>query len=948
MLEGVTTVWINRNRAFIAGCGEGYCNEPESIFCGFLPFPLPIFCNHPRITDLFFADAVFGRFSALVCDKSFSVLAAVSFTQNFPVKNRSNFLFALGVAMLMMFVLQWVFPPPKPPAVGEGVQDGVAAELADAENGDLKAAADDAGDAEEGAAEAADEIARRGIDPAIVYPTSQEILNLVEDERAESGEINAYLQQRSLTSVQQMGDLLTIGSLYETGNDRYLITLNPYGGTVRRIELNARDPRTGRYMYRDLIWKGGYIGSIEAHDVREGVGVKVRVGVVGPGTPADMATAPGVTGGIQAGDILVDLNGESITDSEEFGRMMAKTHPGDDVTVNVKRGDQSISFSTTLTEKPQELVRPEPGVIDPTFVYDESFLLTLRVPTDNPRKPWEEIDGDIRKSQWEVTKTAANDVEMRFQVSPKRLAEHGLEGPITVVKRFSVPKLSDDQVDSTDTRSWHWDYDFEIVNGSNKAQEIGYELKGPTGTPSETWWYSQKTHGRASAMFSMAGARDVLGSTEYQSFQFWGNPEIVSEARDEDGQTQFFCDPYEAVDDAEVSTVNWLGVDTLYFNVTMFPDLEDGQKFNVYSAFAEINGGYSNGQTVAPSVPKNAREHKLVDCTFRVFKSVAIEAGQSSSQPFDIFSAPKDPEILEQYGLSETRAFGWFWWCSKPLLWLMHKLFWLTFSISYTIPIIIITILVRCLMIPFSRRAALNAQMMQYLQPQMKAIKEKFPDDMQKQAAAQQELFKKHDYKPLGGCLMGFIQLPVFLGLYRGLSLDIALRDQPLVPGLSWCSNLSGPDQLMYWKHWLPTWLGEAGWFGPYLNILPLATMALFLIQQKMFTPPAVDEQQKMMQKMMSFMMLFMAVMFFKVPAGLCVYFVTSSVWAILEKKLLPKPELDTSKLEAAEDKGPSLATRGMALIGKTKQSDEERAREEVEKRKQRRRDLQKRNKKKK
>ena len=861
------------------------------------------------------------------------------------MKNRSNFLFALGVAMLMMLVLQWVFPPPKPP-VAEGDQAAApAAQLADADadvDSDGKVDSDDdQGDVEEDAP--ADEATRRGIDPAIKFLSSQEILSLVKDEKAESAAVNAYLQQRSLTSVRQMGDLITIGSLYETGTDRYLITLNAYGGTVRRIELNTRDPRTGRYNYRDTLWKGGYIGSLEAHDTDEGV----RVGVVGPGTPAYMATSPGVEGGIIAGDMLVALNVESITDADEFGRMMAVTVPGDDVTVKIKRNGAAMEFATTLTTKPMELIRPEPGTIDPTFVYDESFLLTLRVPTDHPQKPWVEIDTAIRSSQWEITQSEKNNAEMRFEISPKLLKENGLEGPITVVKRFSVPKIDEAEVDVTDTKSWHWDFDFEIINGSSKAQDIGYELKGPTGTPSETWWYSQKTHGRAAALFSMAGARDVLGSTDAEEFKFWGCPEIVSEAREEDGETWFFTDPFDIEETPEVSRVNWLGVDALYFNVTMFPDLEDGQTYDVYSAFAEINGGTLKGQTVAPKVPKNAREHKLVDCTFRVFKSVAIGAGQSSTQPFDIFSAPKVPEILEQYGLQKTRAFGWFWWCSKPLLWLMHTLHWLTLGISYTIPIIIITVLVRCLMIPFSRRAALNAQMMQYLQPQMKSIKEKYPDDMQKQAAAQQELFKKHDYKPLGGCLMGFIQLPVFLGLYRGLSLDIALRDQPLIPGLEWCGNLSGPDQLMYWKHWLPSWLGEAGWFGPFLNVLPLVTMVLFLAQQKMFTPPAVDEQQKMMQKMMSFMMLFMAIMFFKVPAGLCVYFVTSSLWAIIEKKLLPKPELDTSKLETADDKksGGSFAEKGMAMLGRSKQSDEERALEDLKMRKQRKRDLEKRNK---
>ena len=558
---------------------------------------------------------------------------------------------------------------------------------------------------------------------------------------------------------------------------------------------------------------------------------------------------------------------------------------------------------------------------------------------DSPRTPWIEIDPSIRESQWKVSKLDANEAELEFEISPKLLAEYNLQGPVTVVKRFGVPQLAEDDIDSIASRTWHWDFDIEIQNGASEAQEIGYELKGPTGTPSETWWYSQKTHGRASALFSIAGARDVLGSTEYRDYQFWGCPEIVKEAKDTEGETQFLADPFESAENAEASHVNWLGVDTLYFNVTMFPKLDEGKTWDVFSAFAEINGGYANGQTVAPQIPDNTREHKLVDCTFRVFSSLSVPADGAASQPFEIFSAPKDPEVLDQYGLEATRAFGWFWWCSKPLLWLMHLLYWATFSITYMIPIIIITVLVRCLMIPFSRRAALNAQMMQHLQPEIKEIKEKFPEDMQKQAAAQQELFKKYNYKPLGGCLMGFIQLPVFLGLYRGLSLDIALRDQPLLPGLSWCTNLSGPDQLMYWKHWLPSWLGESGWFGPYLNILPLVTMCLFLLQQKMFTPPAIDEQQKMMQKMMSFMMLFMAIMFFKVPAGLCVYFVTSSIWAVMEKKLLPKPQLDTSKFDNSDDRGSSLADKGMALLGRAKPNKEEEARQKIEDRKQRNRD---------
>ena len=826
----------------------------------------------------------------------------------------------------MMIVLQMLFPPVKMPVENENAAPEIAA--AQEENQDPAQQPDETESSNQVAVEV---VERKGIDPGIKIRSDAEILELVKSEgAAENAAINAYRNQRSFTSVRQMGDLLTVGSLDADGANRYLITVNPYGGTVRRIELNVRDERTGRYKYRDLVWKGGYIGSLEVHDTASGV----RVGVVGAGTPANLANSSDVQGGILPGDILKLLNGESINSADDFGHMLAQTKPDEVVEVTVQRGDSTLRFETLLTEKPIELIRPEPGVLDPTFVYDESFLLTLHVPSDNPQNQWVEIDADIRESQWEVIKADDQSVELQFEIASEKLKEHGLAGPIKVVKRFSVPQLNEELVHSFASKTWHWDFDFEVVNESDKTQKIGYELKGPTGTPSETWWYSQKTHGRSSALFQVAGARDVLGSTEYRPFQFWGGPEIVKESLEgEDAQTKFFVDPFKAIETPEEANVRWLGVDALYFNVTMFPDIEEGEKFNVFSAFSEINGG---------KVPKNTREHKLVDCTFRVFKTLEVAASGSTGQPFDIFSAPKEKEILDVYKLDETRAFGWFWWCSKPLLWLLHLLYFLTFQISYTIPIIILTIMVRCIMIPFSRRAALNAQMMQHLQPQMKEIADKYKDNMEQRAKAQQELFKKYNYKPLGGCFMGFIQLPVFLGLYRGLSLDIALRDQSLIPGLAWCSNLSGPDQLMYWKDWWPYWLGESGWFGPFLNILPLATMGLFLLQQKMFTPPAMDEQQKMMQKMMSFMMLFMAIMFFKVPAGLCVYFVTSSIWAILEKKLLPKPELDTAKIEAKASNKTSFAEKGMAMLNRSKPDAGEKLRQDAEMRKQRNRDRKK------
>ena len=138
-----------------------------------------------------------------------------------------------------------------------------------------------------------------------------------------------------------------------------------------------------------------------------------------------------------------------------------------------------------------------------------------------------------------------------------------------------------------------------------------------------------------------------------------------------------------------------------------------------------------------------------------------------------------------------------------------------------------------------------------------------------------------------------FVQLPIFLGLYRSLMVDVELRQAPAVRRrIRWCSNLAAPDMLWDWTKLMPEFVTSGqGMFGlgPYLNLLPLVTIGLFILQQKMFMPPPADEQAAMQQKIMKYMMIFMGVLFFKVASGLCMYFIASSLWGLAERRLLPK-----------------------------------------------------------
>lgn len=696
------------------------------------------------------------------------------------------------------------------------------------------------------------------------------------------------------------GEFYTIGSLSEDGSDRFLITVNPMGGTIRRVELNYRHEQTKRIAYRDLEYDGGYLGNIEPQKTADGL--KVRV--VGAGTPAATATSESKDeSGIRTNDILMSLAGEPITSSEDLNEMLASTKPGDSVQIVVKRDGKTITQTVTLTEKPIELIRPENTRVSEGFDLPESFVLALVKTRPELDKPWPDLDLDMRSKAWELdsARTNASQIALTRTISNAQLAKFELAGPIVVSKIYSLPDLPAEQIYDLDSKTFHLNLTVEIRNESDVAQKLAYELDGPAGATTEAWWYTMKIHGRSSAIGYVAGARDVVGGNQDDSFVFFGGPEIVDGAADDPPVVNFICDPYQ--ESPEARQLLFAGVDTQYFNISLIPTATEEQPFEVNSVSAFINGSVV--------LPDNVRLQKLVDCTFQMVKSIEIPPGQTYSHTFEVFAGPKEQSLLYEYGLGEVETFGWFAWFSKPLLWLLHFFYFITFKFSYGIAIIMLTVLVRCFMIPFSRKAAINGQMMQHLQPQMMAIKEKYPEDMQKQSQAQRELFSKYNYNPLSGCLPMFIQLPIFIGLYRGLSVDIALRDKPLIPGLSWCSDLSAPDQLFYWKDWMPTMLGdETGWLGPFFNILPIATMVLFMFQQKLFMPKAVDDQQKMMQSMMSIMMPIMGLMFFKVPAGLCLYIITSSLWGIVERLMLPKPVLDTSKFDDLGDGGSSTLAK--------------------------------------
>ncbi|HND54322.1 MAG TPA: YidC/Oxa1 family insertase periplasmic-domain containing protein, partial [Pirellulaceae bacterium] len=337
--------------------------------------------------------------------------------------------------------------------------------------------------------------------------------------------------------------------------------------------------------------------------------------------------------------------------------------------------------------------------------------------------------------------------------------------------------------------------------------------------------------------------------------------------------------------------IRYIGVDAQYFSAVLFPIGSDGGA-GVFRQARAVGIGD------ARRIP--SARNKTLNVSFELSSEPTMITEEAPlKHTFKLFAGPKQADLLDQYGatgaggkgsfsIRELNDFGWFGFVAQPMSRLLHGFFYLTGN--YGVAIVMLTLLVRSCMLPISYKATKSAQRMQELSPEMKKLAEKYKDAPDKRMKAQQELFRKHNVNPFGSCLLALCQLPIFIGLYRCLSIDIELRQAPLVAAWQWCSNLAGPDMLWYWKAFMPGFLAdETGYLGPYFNFLPLVTVGLFVVNQQLMTPPATDEQTRLQQKMMKFMTIFIGVMFFKVASGLCVYFIASSLWSLAEHKVLRK-----------------------------------------------------------
>lgn len=632
--------------------------------------------------------------------------------------------------------------------------------------------------------------------------------------------------------------LVALGSADPASPYRMLVTLTNRGAAVVRAELSS--PK-----YRDLEYRGGYLGHlfVEGSEVNS----PCKVDVVGDGTPAQQA-------GLRTGDVIRKIDDTSVVNQESFQDYLNHKRPGQSVALSVVREGRETSLPVVLGRRPLEVLKPEwhdPLSFQMTLarVDDEKLPLDEKV-VDNAK----ELEGvTLRTGTWKVVESDQEHVVFR-----RELKSLGLE----VTKTYRLEKVPEESHRDLIYKAYHLVFDVGLRNTGDRARKVAYQLDGPTGLPTEGYWYAYKSW----TTWGAVGLRDVVLSYNERF------PTLVACPTIADDQTPL---PWN-----KPESLTFIGVDAQYFSSEMIPKPE--QPGEIWFAQSQaMRAGAVNPDWKATTNTTS----RLVSVDYD------LKPNQDVKHRYELFAGPKMPDLLAQYGLEDLVYYGWFWWAAKPMVRAMH--FFHAIVGNWGLAIIMLTALVRLCMFPLSRKQALSTAKMAELQPEIKKLQEKYKNKPEDKIKAQQELFRKHNYNPLSGCLVVFIQLPIFVALYKSLGVDVELRQAPLIAeAVRWCSNLAAPDMLFDWSHWMPEFVvskpGILG-LGPYFNILPLITIVLFLWQQKKMMPPPADEQAAMQQKIMQYMMIFMGLMFFKVASGLCVYFIVSSLWGMGERKFLPK-----------------------------------------------------------
>jgi YidC/Oxa1 family membrane protein insertase len=338
---------------------------------------------------------------------------------------------------------------------------------------------------------------------------------------------------------------------------------------------------------------------------------------------------------------------------------------------------------------------------------------------------------------------------------------------------------------------------------------------------------------------------------------------------------------YKKIDDAKnVSfkvTNGWLGITDKYWAAALLPDTSAQLQARFSS---NLVGGLRTYQTDYLQDAQNIAIGGTASASARLFAGAKEASVVGMNFPIWGFGGYNRDLGLNHFDL--LIDWGWFYFITKPMFLALD--FFYRLVGNFGISILLVTVIVKLLFFPLANKSYASMAKMKSIQPQLQALKERYPDDRVKQQQEMMEIYKKEKINPVAGCLPVALQIPVFFSLYKVLFVTIEMRHAPFY---GWIKDLSAPDPtnlftLFGLLHFDPTQLPL---FGHYLalGIWPIIMGITMWLQMKLNpTPP--DPTQQMIFTWMPLIFTFMLAGF---PAGLVIYWAWNNLLSVIQQSFI-------------------------------------------------------------
>ena len=322
-------------------------------------------------------------------------------------------------------------------------------------------------------------------------------------------------------------------------------------------------------------------------------------------------------------------------------------------------------------------------------------------------------------------------------------------------------------------------------------------------------------------------------------------------------------DDYDDVEDNKIvreANEGWLGITDKYWMTVLVP--EKGKNF------------------------KSTFQYKdTFKANYIINDPIKINTSSNGSSNFRLFVAAKEVNTIDNYAESQNINkldlvidWGWFYFFTKPLFFVIDYLF--KFSGNFGIAIVLITLAIRALFFPLANFSFRSMAKMKAVTPEMTRLKELHKDDKVKLQQEMMALYRKEKINPAAGCLPVLIQIPFFFAIYKMLFISLEMRHQPF---FGWIQDLSAADPTSIFNLF-----GLIPWNPPsfmIIGIWPILMGASMWVQQKL-NPAPTDPIQA---KIFAFFPLFLTIILASFPSGLVVYWTINNILTIAQQWVINK-----------------------------------------------------------